>query len=772
VPAGRLEQLAQQLYRVLTDGAPRLRFNIRNGCQFRDAATKKLLLGSWTDEWRAACDVFAGDRREYRQANWMVLLQHLQGKYDVAIQSPSWSSFIVLDIDRPELGEAAGDPLEERLADVRRDAVLGDVWRAYGFSRERQPVILRTPGDGYHLYLPHTRNDERNPQQHPWPLAWLRAHHEHLLDRARRGLKPGVLEMYPSGVPLRAPCGRGMALFVPRNPDAPDDLQLEMRHADWVETTDPRSGARSTVLRRSDIAGFVADFLQRIEAARRPVEEWTQPEPEERRPAWGARYGPFGDRTDGAPGMASTTPYQHIGEVPRSGGGGGPRSGALAGGSVSSGSPAEGQKSASTKVTGLPSSPPLSSSEQEVLEERQVGRGKLLYGSAFRIRIVQLLSGGLASAGERHDAALKLAWYFHVACHLDADATMAAVRAWLTRFEHVSATRSKKQATFVEDTVREVRHYLEVHLRLRGPSAQHGAAANANARRPPRCGRLQPADDVMLAKVPDGARAAARGVLSYLATYADDEGHLPGPVTLSARTLEQLVGQRRVRDPDGSLRRASVVALEELQKLGVLAVHADYSVGRHGRQYTCWYEFGSGVLPTADDELGLVLATRAVEEGIVAVVGGVVDEPPRCRFVSFRTGLVEALSSWWQRMYERRAFTPAEFFDADQRAVLPGPFRDRRGRARPPTAVASASPAITPSPAELGAPVGVDTEPEPGALKGPRARGERPARRSWDTDEVYALRCAVVEAETAGDLPEARRLIAELLGVLRRPKGG
>jgi hypothetical protein len=301
-----------------------------------------------------------------------------------------------------------------------------------------------------------------------------------------------------------------------------------------------------------------------------------------------------------------------------------------------------------------------------------------------------------------------------------------------------------------------------------------------------------------------------RAILGLLATYGDEQGRVPGPVSLSARVLEQLVGQRRVMAADGRKRRASAVAIEELERLGILAVHADYSVGRHARLYTCWYQFGSGALPARDPELGLVLATRSVEEGVLAVVGGVVDEPPVCRFVSFRTGLVAALDSWWQRMYARRAFTPAEFYEADRRQVLPGPFRHRRlsaavkvpdqpdgGRADAPPcpAVAERRSAPPPGPGGLGAlaappassdlaqdsarqapamtPEPASTEATPATTCPPVRSGVdvgdrgRPTRRSWDTDEVYALRVAIVEAEQAGDQETARRLAMALFTLLR-----
>jgi hypothetical protein len=66
----------------------------------------------------------------------------LRGRGDLAIQAPSGSSLIVLDIDRHV--SAATCPEErfeaELRANGRRGEVLSAVWRAYGFSANRQPA--------------------------------------------------------------------------------------------------------------------------------------------------------------------------------------------------------------------------------------------------------------------------------------------------------------------------------------------------------------------------------------------------------------------------------------------------------------------------------------------------------------------------------------------------------------------------------------------------------------------------------------------------------
>jgi hypothetical protein len=735
--AGGLESLSQRLYRVLTDGAPGpLRFNIQHGCQLRDAITKVPIPASATAAWRAAREVLPDGTQRNRVASWRVLHQHVLGRYDVAIQAPSWSSLVVLDIDRPELGAAAGDAFAELEADGRRDAVLAAVWRAYGFSAERQPVILSTPGGGYHVYLPHCRDERRRPDQHAWPVAWARQRHEHHLDRARLGLKPGRLELYPTGVPLRAPCGRGMGLLVPRNPDDPDDLQLELRHARW-EAGGP--GRRDRL--RRDVPALVEAFVEALERARRPLEAWLEPTPA--RPAWGQRFGPFGDRCEDAVSPPASTLYQHRVDSSTRGGRRPPRSAEPKAIQPPARPPHAGREGHEVRAGGVP--------DQGTGDRRT---GHLLHGRAFRRRIAQLTAYGLQATGERHDAALKLAYYHHVCRGLDVPQTVEELRAWLADPRHVSATKARAPGDFVDDTLREVRHYLEKHLPRGTPRKAPGAAGVDQARPAPRRAVLGAADEALVGEVAAEVRAEARAILAYVATYADATGRVPHPVTLSAATLEALVGQRRLTRPDGQRPRASVVAVEELQRLAVLAVHRNYAVGRHGRQFTCWYRFGSGERPPLEPDLGVVLGTRLVAEGALVVVHAGVGQAPRVRFASLQPNLVEALTAqdaWWVRMYQRRAFTPAEFFEADQRHVLPGPFRDRRlpraDRARPAPDALAAPPA---APSGPGGPSPPLTGPDP-------------------SDELEALRRAVALAEGAGDTDRARRAFLTLWAALRRP---
>jgi hypothetical protein len=179
-------------------------------------------------------------------------------------------------------------------------------------------------------------------------------------------------------------------------------------------------------------------------------------------------------------------------------------------------------------------------------------------------------------------------------------------------------------------------------------------------------------------------------------------GVYPHPVNLSRMLVEELCGHRRVVGDDGRRRRAAVLAVEDLERLGVLALHSDYSTGRHGRRYTVWYRFGSGQLPEQTSEV-LVVGRRLVAEGeLVAVVWEPGDQPVgRLRHLRDGVTLSDATDSWWRRMYARRAFTPAEFFDAEERRVLPGPFRDRVAKSMRQEASTTDSIALSPAPTPI-----------------------------------------------------------------------
>lgn len=78
---------------------------------------------------------------------------------------------------------------------------------------------------------------------------------------------------------------------------------------------------------------------------------------------------------------------------------------------------------------------------------------------------------------------------------------------------------------------------------------------------------------------------------------------------------------RRIRI-DGRRHRAEVLAVRELERIGVLAVYVDYSRGRHGRVFTCWYRFGSGKRATPHVSVRAQEARIATDGEILVLVPG------------------------------------------------------------------------------------------------------------------------------------------------------
>lgn len=627
---------ATELHNVLTDGAPPAGYHVRRGFSVRDARTKQPVRSSFTDTWLPARDRHADDSETDRLLNPYVLLQHLRGRYDVAWTAPSWSSLVVLDIDRPALPDDAD--LDALLAaNWQRDEVLAAVWRAFDFHAERQPVCLSTPGGGYHLYLPFCRSRDPAARERTWPNQWAREWIEHVLHRAGLALRPGRLELYPSGVRLRAPCGRGMALLVPENPTDPDELQLQPVHARSVDVIDGRTGRRSQTLRR-DLAATVRGFLSAIEAARRPLEEWVAGD--DAPPAWSRTWGPFGDRATVAElaaakkrevGPQGAAPlFQHKEEVEKAPGASGPQPGA---------------------------------------------NGMLLRGRAFYRRIRHLSQHGLTDPGTRHDGALKLAWYLGVLCNAERSEVLAQVETWLRSHAHASSTLEASPEGGIRQTLREVAHYYDKRI-VHCPRRSGVAAPRVLT-----AGLAEPDEALVARYVALEARDAVRRILRHLAAQARS-GRVLEPVELSGTVLSTLCGDGRITltNADGTRhrRRAYVVAMEELVRLGLLALHTDYSTGNHGRRYTCWYVFGSGEVPREQDDGRRVVAERAIEEGTLRVLatpaGRLEVELARAAAAS---SAARRGDPWWVRMYQRRAFTPLEFVEGDERKLLALPFRHR-----------------------------------------------------------------------------------------------
>jgi hypothetical protein len=192
-------------------------------------------------------------------------------------------------------------------------------------------------------------------------------------------------------------------------------------------------------------------------------------------------------------------------------------------------------------------------------------------------------------------------------------------------------------------------------------------------------GELADADLRVVAQAPAEVREEVRVLLTYLGTYADPSGRVASWVPLGTERLEALCGQRRLATERGK-QRAAVVALAWLQEKGVIALHQDYSTGRHVRRYTVWYQFRTGALPAPDpavDRERPVLGRRQVTEGELVVLLG--ERFPEVRLLP-GPNAADTPHAWWRRMFARRAFVPGELWGAHERRVIPAPFRDRPNR--------------------------------------------------------------------------------------------
>ena len=655
---------ARALYGLLTDGHPSLGYHVSRTYALRDLATRKALHASWVESgvWRPAREVDSDGTEHDRVFNPYVLQKHVLGNYDVAWQMPSWTSLVVFDIDRhlPGRRPEADVPYEIVVqANEQRDRTLAKLWAAFGFYYDKQPVVLQTPSGGYHVYLPLCRRADDPTAERTWPAAWVRERIEHHLNQAGLELSPGTLELFPSGVRLRAPCGLGQTLLHASRSDDESYLGL----VPTAGTTRMRDGR---LCRR--IGPMVRAFCQQIAARRRPLDAWL----EMSRSAWHAVWGPFGERCDQSqerptPKKTDVTfqgvirPSQHNVDVK---GGGACRPSLLRSG------------------------------------------GLLLRGADFVQRVRDLSLFGLTEPGQRHDAALKLVWYWGCVRGLGRGEVLVRLREWLEGFSHESQTRKVSPARFVTATLAEAAHYFDRHVAC-GSSRPVSAQTDVCLR------MLSDRDQAWVkAKVFSEVRSEVTLILRYLKGFADASGRVPREINLSSKIMSSFCGERRIQvsGADGRVqrRRATVLAIGELVRLGVLALHTDYSTGRHGRLYTCWYQFSTGTLPREDASGGLVLASRRVEEGRLDVVSDAKGHI-NCVLVADSVAVGQREDSWWQRMYQRRVFTPAEFHEGDARKLIPGPFRHSYRRSTPTKPAKSAArPALSVHPP----PVACEVEPD------------------------------------------------------------
>jgi hypothetical protein len=601
-PARRdeLHSLSVQLYGLLSAGHDALAYNVdpRGPALMAIGADGKRRpvqtgAGSASPPWQRARELQPGGGEVDRRFNPWVLAKHLRGKYAVAPAAPGWVQWVALDIDAHP---APGSPelVARRLARARADRVLAQVWRALQCSADRHPLVLRSPGGGYHVWFPLTRGPTSANPEHTWPALVARAWFERHLLAAGLELAPGVLEVFPAGRCLRAPCGLGMQVLQATRPEQPDALGLvawpgtmaSEQRVDWRGT----QPALSVPVRR--VVPMVKAFLAQWEAQRRTIADWLgRPEA-----TWDPAWGFLGWRTeeisleqktpvpagglqlsrsqesDDVPGRLRAS----VQEVWNQRWSRGPRSSGLRRSGV-----------ADAEEISPPSSPGIDDPPEPAAD-------RMVRGRAFKEKVRRLLSDGITEPSTRHDAVLTLAFYWVATCGLGDGSALARLAAWCAAHAHEGSRLGARPRMFRDTCLREARHYIAHHAarwRFRGHGDGGGLAT------------LTVADHAVIAAVDARVRGEVSSILAWLAGRADSEGRLGAPVQIASGLLGRLCGDRRIAE-QGQRRRSTTLALAELERIGVLTLAHNYRVGQRGRVWSCWYQFGSGVVPRVEQIAG------------------------------------------------------------------------------------------------------------------------------------------------------------------------
>lgn len=753
-----LHELAEQLYAVIACGHDGLTYNVddhraaltelRADGQRRVVPRKDPELAE-LPPWQRARELVDGGVERDRRFNAWVLEQHLRGKYSVAPAAPGWVQWVALDIDAHPAADSP-ELVARRLARARADRVLAGVWRALQCSAERQPLIERTPRNGYHVWLPLTRGPSSANPEHTWPAGAARAWVERHLLAAGLELAPGVLEVYPSGRGLRAPCGRGKTLLQATRPGDPDALGLvpwpgtmaDEQRIDW-------RGERaelSTPVRR--VAPMVRTFLAQWETQRRTLADWLGRPEAAWDPAWGFLgwrdeeptseiAGEISSSEENSGGIAGgqDSRSQESDDVQDGHGAGGPRVMRVGRGRVGRSKLGSGSAS-SVKEVQLP--PQAEDSDQPP----DPAGDRLVRGRVFGEKIRRLLVAGITEVSTRHDAVLSLAFYWFATCGFPLEKVLLLLEQWCRSHPHQGSRLAARPRAFIATCVREARHYVQHHSagwRFRG----RGAAALAT---------LAPADHVVIRAIDPQVATEVSTILAWLAGHAGGDGRVADPVQISAGLLERLCGDRRIVGENGQRRRSTTHALAELERVGVLTMASNYRVGQRGRLWSCWYRFGSGDLPSAVSvptstwqqiepltaepmapTLAVVpcepseapsttpvevrvLGERLLREGLVRVLSDGVRGLARTLVVRAPsdqpTVKPSARAPWFVRAWLLRPFTPGRLWATDPAMVIAFPDIEARrrmsrrqrlawgggGSSAPADAIASAAPVTTLAP--------------------------------------------------------------------------
>lgn len=811
--------LSHRLYAALTGGHDRLGYNVqgtfalwargRGGRGWEPVADALIVPRG---EWRPCMEVRPDGSLRRRVFNPYTLSQHLAGKYDVAPEAPSWSPGFWIDLDYQggafAFADAGDEVIPERALEAAQrdlDARLAAVWRALELGSGREPLLTRSPGLGYHLGCPLTRGP-LSPHEQTWPAETIIEWVSDTLRRAGVELRSGAVELFPGGTPLRAPCGRGQILLRARRPDCPDALELEPVPGTVQARRWSRYGESGIGYVRRPVA-MARAYLDAWEATARPLDVWL------RRPeiAWSPAWGPFNRPPKPAAGDGVIEKNEGMGgadEIPRSQHKDEGRDGRRcrpSGGGLSSVLAGKAGRAGAEMVRGMRSGDGLASRSThstfqtpttlaDAVPLRLVGGPGLRFGREFHEYVSILLRDGVSVPGTRHSAILSVVFAWH-ASGLGLEEIRTRLDQWFRGHKHASKDLAKGEAG-IRQSMREGMHYARLLVTNNVPRYAERGRVGIVAR----SAVLVEADWRVLDAVAEDVRREARELLAYFAGHANKAGAVLDPIPFGVSHAAALVGDRRVARPGRRRARAAVVAIEELERLGVLTLHCDYSTGNHARVWCCWYVFGSGVVPRvvapgesfsveapaagprrvdledgrvgrsdpakpAQDALDLaaldlaalevswrVLAVRQVPEGSLYALSDGTREGVRSELVP-KPGLALVDEGggghdWWRKRYARRRFTPREFFEADFAVVVAGPWAHRWPKRRPSPAPEAPGgsydpPAVEPAravePVELAAPAELAAIVDPDLLLAPA--GGRPV--------VPALPIAVVP-ELAG----------------------
>lgn len=593
--------LARALYDRISGGHDGLGFNVRGVPSVTrieaDGKRRPVVLGYGQGEaddtgreWRPAREqvTVGGDRRLVpRVLTPHAIAAHVRGGYAVAFEAAGWVEWVAIDIDAHANPADGADGEAQARRRARR--VLGQVLAALGCGGERWPVILRSPGHGFHVWIPISRGVGAD---HRWPASWAASWFKHHLASAGVELAPGVCEVYPSGGRLRAPCGRGSVLL--RVVGELANLEADpYALVPWSGTASTRARwvSHGDVITVRQVRPMLAAFLGEWDRQRRTIADWTGRPEAAWDPCWGF-LAKRGAKNSGPAVPAAYSRSQQSDDVsdPPPGRGGHPGSGrpalvVLAGGGAGADRGSASSAAASSFQTSPGAEFPPDGGEVEGATVPALAKG-----SAFWRKVHRYQAAGITEAGTRHDAVLTLCFAWGAAAGLSDSETIERLIAWCGAHDH-AGSRLAGSPRFTAECVREGAHYLATRrARWKFQGSGRGSAVSL--------GVLVAADRRVLELVDARVRIEAGAVLAFLAGRADDGGTVADPVEWAASLATRLLGDRRVK-VEGERRRAAVMAVEELARLGVITRHSGHAVGRWGRRWSVWYRFGSGVLPAA-----------------------------------------------------------------------------------------------------------------------------------------------------------------------------